>query len=257
MSESKENNSNIMELELLELTTPGDRKANQDYMAHIIERDYALFIVADGLGGHHAGEKASQFFCQGMLSCARIYGNEIPVNPTKVFKHWINDAINEMEVLFGDDQMVAHAHTTCAVLYLDAYRVMTAHCGDSRVYRLNPTEIVWRTRDHSVPQDLLTIGLITEEELGQHPEQNHLTRSININKEYPVEIKLLPAISENETFVLCSDGFWGHIKPEEFLQLSNLDSDFEDLDKLAKLSVYRAKGNSDNLTVMSVRCKKD
>lgn len=246
-----------MELELFELTTPGDRKANQDYMAHIIENDYALFIVADGLGGHHAGEKASQFFCQGMLSCARRYCNEISVNPTKVFRHWINEAIYEMGVLFGDDRLATQAHTTCAVLYLDTNRAMTAHCGDSRVYRLNPTEIVWRTRDHSVPQDLLTIGLITEEELGQHPEQNHLTRSINVIQEYPVEIKLLPAMSTNETFVLCSDGFWGHIKPDEFLQLANLDSNFEVLDKLAKLSIYRAKGNSDNLTVMLVRRKKD
>jgi PPM family protein phosphatase len=244
-----------MELEFFELTSPGDRKANQDYMAHLIENNYALFIVADGLGGHHAGEKASQFFCQGMLSCARKYCNEISVSPVKVFKDWINDAIDEMEVLFGDDPMAAHAHTTCAVLYLDENRVMTAHCGDSRVYRLNPTEIVWRTRDHSVPQDLLTIGLITEEELAQHPEQNHLTRSINVNKDYPVEIRLFPAISKNETFVLCSDGFWGHIKPEELLQLSDLDSDFETLNKLAKLSIYRANGNSDNLTVMSVKCK--
>lgn len=245
-----------MELEFFELTSPGDRKANQDYMAHIIENDYALFIVADGLGGHHAGEKASQFFCQGMLNCARKYCNEISVNPIRVFKDWVNDAIDEMEVLFGDDQMAVHAHTTCAVLYLDQYRAMTAHCGDSRVYRLNPTEILWRTRDHSVPQDLLTIGMITEEELAKHPEQNHLTRSINVSKDYPVEFRLYPAISNNETFVLCSDGFWGNIKPEELLQLSDLKSDYETLSKLAQLSIYRANGNSDNLTVMSLRCRK-
>jgi PPM family protein phosphatase len=241
-----------MQLEFFELTDPGDRKANQDYMAHIVEDDYALFIVADGLGGHSAGEKASQFFCQGMLNCAKAYSKKISLNPVGVFSDWIKDAILEMKVLFADDQAADQAHTTCALLYLDEFRTMTAHCGDSRVYRLTPGEIVWRTRDHSVPQDLLTIGLITEEELAHHPEQNHLTRSINVKGDYPVDVKLLPVIEKNETFVLCSDGFWGNVKPEELLLLS-LDSNMDQLSRLAKLSAYRANGNSDNITVVSVR----
>lgn len=245
-----------MQLEFLQLTSVGDREANQDYMAHIVESDYALFIVADGLGGHHAGEKASQFFCQGMLNCAKTYAKKISDNPVEVFSAWIKDAIKEMKRLFGDDQLAEKAHTTCAILYLDDNLAMTAHCGDSRVYRLNPNEILWRTRDHSVPQDLLNAGVITEEELASHPEQNHLTRSINVKRAHPIDIKTFPAIEANETFILCSDGFWGHIKPEELLQLADQNSNIERLNRLAMLSVYRANGNGDNLTVMSVRCRK-
>jgi PPM family protein phosphatase len=246
-----------VQLEFFQLTSPGDREINQDYMAYIVENDYALFIVADGLGGHHAGEKASQFFCEGMLNCAKTYAKKVAENPVEVFSDWIKDAISEMKVLFGDDLMADKAHTTCAILYLDDQLTMTAHCGDSRVYRLNPKEIVWRTRDHSVPQDLLNAGVITEEELANHPEQNHLTRSINVKRAHPIDIKTFPAIAENETFILCSDGFWGHIKPEELLQLSDLESNIEQLNRLAMLSVYRANGISDNITVMSVRCRKD
>jgi PPM family protein phosphatase len=245
-----------MQLEFFQLTNVGDREANQDAMAHLIENDYALFVVADGLGGHHAGEKASQFFCQGMLNCAKTYSKQIAENPIDVFSAWIKDAVKEMKGLFDDDHIADQAHTTCAILYLDDQRTMAAHCGDSRVYRLNPNEIVWRTRDHSVPEDLLNVGLITEEELASHPEQNHLTRSINVNKAHPVDIKLFPAIAEDETFMLCSDGFWGHVKPDELLQLADLDSNIDRLNRLAMLSVYRANGNSDNLTVMSIRCRK-
>jgi PPM family protein phosphatase len=245
-----------MQLEFFQLTNVGDREANQDYMANIVENDFALFIVADGLGGHQAGEKASQFFCECMLSRAKTYSKQIADNPVDSFSAWIKDAINEMKVLFDDDHIADQAHTTCAVLYLDDQQTLVAHCGDSRVYKLNPTEIVWRTRDHSVPEDLLNVGLITEEELAHHPEQNHLTRSINVNKAHAIDIKLFSPIAQDETFVLCSDGFWGHVKQEELLQLANLESNIDQLNRLAMLSVYRANGNSDNLTVISVRCRK-
>jgi PPM family protein phosphatase len=246
-----------MQLEFFQLTNPGDRQYNQDYMAHIIENDYALFIVADGLGGHQAGEQASQFFCQGMLNCSRTFSKKIASNPASVFSDWIDEAVVEMKTLFNDDLIADQAYTTCAILYLDDDRAIAAHCGDSRVYRLNPKEIVWRTLDHSVPQDLLSVGLISEEELAHHPEQNHLTRSINVNRAQPVDIKLFSPILKNETFVLCSDGFWGNIKPDELLQLADLDSNIVNINRLAMLSVYRANGNSDNLTVMTVRNRKD
>lgn len=244
-----------MQLEFFQLTSAGDRKINQDYMAHIVNDDYALFVVADGLGGHHAGEKASQFFCQGMLNCAQMYYKLMVQNPREALLAWIDDAITEMRVLFADDQLAGRAYTTCAILYLDDRISMTAHCGDSRIYRMTPKEVLWRTRDHSIPQDLLDIGLISEEELAQHPEQNQLTRSINVSKNHAIDIKLLPAIEENETFVLCSDGFWGYVKQDEMLELADLGCKKESLAKLARLSIYRAKGKSDNVTVLSVRCR--
>jgi PPM family protein phosphatase len=246
-----------MELDFLQLTNPGDRDTNQDYMAHVVENAYALFIVADGLGGHHAGEQASRFFCQGMLNCAKTYSEKMKENPVEVIAAWISDAIKEMKGLFADENIADQAHTTCAILYLDDQVTIVAHCGDSRVYRISPTEIVWRTRDHSVPQDLLNVGVITEDEMAHHPDQNQLTRSINVNRPHPVDIKQYPAISEGETFVLCSDGFWGNVKPEELVQLAGSDANIDRLNRLAMLSVYRANGNSDNLTVITVRRRKN
>lgn len=245
-----------MQLEFFQLTSPGDREINQDSMMHIVNNDYALFVVADGLGGHHAGEKASQFFCQGMLNCAKTYHKLMARNPAEVFLAWINDAINEMKVLFANDQIANHAYTTCAILYLDKHQTITAHCGDSRIYRMTPKEILWRTRDHSIPQELLDVGLITEEELARHPEQNHLTRSININNMHPIDINVYSAIEKNETFVLCSDGFWEYVKNDEFLQLADLESNKSCLARLVRLSMYRAGGKSDNITVQTIRCRK-
>ncbi|PPK76991.1 protein phosphatase [Methylobacter tundripaludum] len=242
-----------MALEFYQLTSIGDREINQDFMAHIINDSYALFIVADGLGGHHAGEKASHFFCQGLLRFADTYGKQMERNPVDTFSIWISAAVNEMRRLFAFDKSGNDAHTTCAILYMDEQRVLTAHCGDSRIYRMNPQQVLWRTRDHSIPQQLLNEGKITEQEMARHPEQNKLTRSINIMKADEVEINLYPAMKKGETFMLCSDGFWEYVKQAELLQLAQPDGGKDELAKLVQLAVFRAHGKSDNVTAQWVR----
>jgi Protein phosphatase 2C. len=240
-------------LEFYQLTSIGDREINQDFMAHIINDSYALFVVADGLGGHHAGEKASCFFCQGLLRFADTYAKQMERNPVDTFSIWIAAAVNEMRRLFAFDKSGNDAHTTCAILYMDEQRVLTAHCGDSRIYRMNPQQVLWRTRDHSIPQQLLNEGKITEQEMARHPEQNKLTRSINILKADEVEINLYPAMKKGETFMLCSDGFWEYVKQAELLQLAQPAGGKDELAKLVQLAIFRAHGKSDNVTAQWVR----
>lgn len=240
-------------LEFYQLTSAGDREINQDFMAHSINESYALFVVADGLGGHHAGEKASRFFCQGLLRFADVYSKQMMQDPAVTFSTWIAVAVNEMKRLFAIDKSGDDAHTTCAILYLDERQVLTSHCGDTRIYRMNPQQILWRTQDHSIPQQLLNAGKITEQEMAQHPEQNQLTRTINILKVHEVEINLYPAIKKGETFILCSDGFWGYVKQAELLQLAQPDSGKDELAKLARLAILRAHGKSDNVTAQWIR----
>ncbi|MGR9051165.1 MAG: PP2C family protein-serine/threonine phosphatase [Gammaproteobacteria bacterium] len=243
-----------MKLTCLQLTSSGDREVNQDAMAHIIEDDFGLFIVADGLGGHQAGEKASRLLCKGVLQLTEKYRNELSNNPSEFFSQWIDEAVDEMKRMFADDEAAYKAHTTCAILYIGERLVITAHCGDSRIYRMNPEKILWRTKDHSVPQQLLEDGEITEYEMAQHPEQNRLTRSINIMKLHSAEVNVYPPAIPGETFILCSDGFWEFIKPSELLELAQPSSGKAELGKKARLSVLRARGHSDNVTVQWVRC---
>ena len=244
-----------MTLEFYQLTSRGDREINQDFMAHIINDSYALFVVADGLGGHHAGEKASRFFCQGLLKGADTYSKQMVQNPVATFSSWITAAVSEMKGLFAIDKSGDDAHTTCAILYLDERQVLTAHCGDSRIYRMNSQQILWRTQDHSIPQQLLDAGKISEQGMALHPEQNQLTRAINILKPHEVEINLYPAMERSETFMLCSDGFWEYVKQAELLQLAEPGRGKGELAKLAQLALFRANGKSDNITVQWIRSR--
>lgn len=242
-------------LEFYQLTTAGDRAINQDCMAHRVCADYALFVVADGLGGHHAGEKASQFFCRGLVAQAERFQPKLATHPHKAMNAWVKSAIETMRQLFGDDPAASDAHTTCAILYLDHAHTIAAHCGDSRLYRLNADKILWRSKDHSRTQELLERGEVSEWEMGVHPEQNKLTRSINLLGSPLLDIELLPTIRRGETFILCSDGFWEGIKEQEFLLLSQADAGKELLMKTAKMAVLRAQGQSDNCTVQWLRLR--
>ena len=158
-----------------------------------------------------------------------------------------------MSDFFADDIHAIDAHTTCAIMYLQDDLLVVAHCGDSRVYRLTEDELLWRTKDHSVTQTLLEEGVVTEQQMGVHPDQNILMRSINVLKTHQPEIKVYPPTEKGETFILCSDGFWEFTKALEFQRLARLGVKKRDLMKQAKLAMLRAGGKSDNITVQWIR----
>ncbi|MCK5122098.1 MAG: serine/threonine-protein phosphatase [Methylococcales bacterium] len=245
------------QLKYYQLTSVGDRAINQDCMAHRVNSEYGLFVVADGLGGHYAGEKAAQFFCQGLFKLAPFYHQllqDSTQNVKTVMEDWIDAAVDDMRVMFLEDAEAIDAHTTCVVLYVDDNVTVTAHCGDSRLYRLNDKQVLWRTKDHSLIQKKLDEGKITEGEMGLHPEQNQLTQSINIKKNHSAEVNIYPPAEKGETFILCSDGFWEYIKEKDLLQLSSPHSGLDQLKKVAKMAHLRANGKGDNITVQWVRC---
>jgi PPM family protein phosphatase len=243
-----------MQVKFYQLTSIGDRSVNEDCMARLITDDYVLCVVADGLGGHQGGDQASRFFCQSLLALAPHYVTQIAHAPQATLTAWIDKAISGMRRLFEDEATARAAHTTCALLYLDEQRVLTAHCGDSRVYRLNSEAVLWRTEDHSVLQQKLNAGEVTEQQMGQHPVQNKLTRSINVLKQNAVEVQAHAMPQPGETFVLCSDGFWGAMRPNEWLELAQSHSDRSELADLAHRIVLRGEGKSDNVTVQWLRC---
>jgi len=236
-----------------QLTSIGNKETNQDYMLVEVTDNYAIFIVADGLGGHKAGEMASHYFCHSFVHQAAKYGAFINRAPNKVLDKWLASSIKMMQKAFQGDPVAKEAYTTCAILILTDHHVISVHCGDSRVYRINKSGIVWRTKDHSIPQKLCDEGELEEHRMGAHPEQNRLTRCINVANKFSPEIHIYSAPKLGETYVLCSDGFWEFTKEHEFIDLATEKVDKEYLLKQAKMALFRANGRADNLTVQWVR----
>lgn len=239
-----------------QLTTVGDRAINQDHMTQFSCSEYGFFVVADGLGGHYGGEKASQFFCQGLFKQAQKYQqllNNVEADPETILTDWASAAVDDMALFFTGDERAPYAYTTAAILYLDKNITATIHCGDSRIYRLNEKKVLWRTKDHSVIQNKFEKGSITERDMGVHPDQNRLTRAVSIMNTHQVEVNLYPPIEQGETFILCTDGFWEYIKENDLLQLAAKNCGRDELEKVAKMMLLRAEGKSDNITVQWVR----
>ena len=243
---------------LLQLTSIGDRAENQDYMLHKTEEDYALFVVADGLGGHQAGAMASRYFCHSFVNLADKYCRWLNYkSPEKVVSKWFNSAVRMMATAFDDDPVAYDAYTTCSILIITDNYTISAHCGDSRTYRINKSGIIWRTKDHSIPQKLFEEGELAEHKMGTHPEQNQLTRSVSIDNKFLPDINVYPAPMLGDTFILCSDGFWEFTKEHEFVTLASEEVQKLDLLKQARLAKIRANGKGDNLTIQWIRIEKN
>jgi len=232
-------------------TRIGDRKNNQDYHAHLFDKKGTLLIVADGLGGHQGGELASRLFCESLVLLAGNAIDDLCSNPDKTIESLAAQATDLMSKTMEEDYPGVDAHTTCAVCWINAsnHKLTTLHIGDSRIYRFNEKEIIWRSRDHSVVQMLVDTGQLTEEEMGTHPEQGALTRSIGVGKKTKATVKTQSTpMQPGEALLLCSDGLWEMVSRKEICALAKKKNPEKQLHKLMSAAVKRAAPKSDNVT---------
>ncbi|MEJ2179509.1 MAG: protein phosphatase 2C domain-containing protein [Gammaproteobacteria bacterium] len=221
------------------------RQINED--AFLERSDIGLWVVADGMGGHHAGDVAS--------------GNIIDIldetNPSDRLADYVDEV--EDRIISVNDQLVqlAKQHndnrtigsTVVAMIARDGhYAVLWA--GDSRAYRYRNNQCVQLTRDHSQVEEMVQRGLIRPEEAEEHPASNVITRAVGAAEKIYVDVEL-DEIHPNDTFLLCSDGLNKHVSDAEiahFLQNPNLE---EIPERLVETTLQR--GAIDNITVIVIR----
>ena len=234
-----------------EWTDIGHRKMNQDFSAHLSTKKGILLVVADGLGGHQGGELASRFFCEALISLADKDINKLHKKPEESLKNLAIQASEAMSSQLKQNHPGIDAHTTCVVCWvsLPDNKLTTLHIGDSRIYRFKSERISWRSRDHSVVQMLVDTGQLKEEEMGTHPQQGALTRSIGVGKAIKPSVKThKDALQKGEALLLCSDGLWEMISTKEICSLAKQNKPQKRLEKLVATAVKRAAPRSDNVT---------
>ncbi|MGE5341973.1 MAG: Stp1/IreP family PP2C-type Ser/Thr phosphatase [Candidatus Omnitrophota bacterium] len=236
------------------------RTNNEDYLfAGQTGDDEYLFIVADGMGGHRAGEIASQkavnVFVQqvkkGLGAHAHAtdaYGIIASLKQTVLY-------VNEVLIKEGQESPEHRGMgTTLSVLYLKADQGYIAHVGDSRIYRFphsNGTPTIEQlTEDHSFVGKLLRDGFITPEDARNHPRRNVLYQSIGIKSDITVQVIEPIPIETGRKFVLCSDGLYGVVSDEEITEHLKNDSPDQAVKQLVNLA--NAHGGPDNITVIIV-----
>lgn len=234
----------------------GQRDGNEDCIYPSLEDLKAidtsnLFVICDGVGGAAKGEVASRITCE---TFAFFFKNkEILV------KGDIDRAVAMTEQAM-DDFIRQHLDangmaTTIAMLFLHNEGVTIAHIGDSRVYQIRSGQIIFKTADHSLVNELLANNLITEEQAINHPHRNVISRAIT-GKGRPSEADttLLRDIRQGDYFFLCSDGI---IESFSDLALSGLlaRTDLPDIQKILIIQETCHRNSMDNFSAFLLRVK--
>lgn len=211
-----------------------------------------LFILCDGMGGHEKGEVASATVCETMSKTILSRWNPNEPLSDELLQQAIEDAYDALDA--KDNGSEKKMGTTMTFLCFHANGVTVAHIGDSRVYQLRPAKdelpayIVFQTRDHSLVNDLIKIGDITEEEAKHHPQKNVITRAMQPCQERraKADIKHLTDVQDGDYFYMCSDGMLEETSDENLIYII-CKKDVSDEQKVEMLRSV-TKDNKDNHT---------
>ena len=223
------------------------RKMNQDYVFASegpVGNLPNLFTVADGMGGHNAGDYASSHAVRILVDEIR---EDADYNPVKVIRHAIEAANTEIRYRAQEDENLRGMGTTMVVATIVDQYAYVANVGDSRLYVIQDG-IRQVTRDHSLVQEMVRFGGISREQARIHPDRNIITRAVGVEDDLQVDLFLVP-LEGKDRVLLCSDGLTGMLEDEEILQILEGEGNVEER---AQRLVQAANdhGGRDNIAVI-------
>lgn len=245
----------LLRLDVAQLTDVGrKREHNEDNMAYVIPKDPmammhkgALFIVADGMGGHAAGEVASEIAVDTVSNA--YYQDDNDDVPTTLLNsiRRANAAIHQRA---AENMLRSGMGTTCVATVLRGNVAYVANVGDSRAYLIRNARMRQVSQDHSWVAEQVRAGLLTEEQARTHAQRNVITRSLGTQTDVEIDI-FREVLEEGDTLVLCSDGLSGFISEED---LQRTVEQFVPQESVYHL-VERANenGGGDNITAIVIR----
>ncbi len=217
-----------------------------------------LAIVADGMGGHQAGDIASKMTIEILAEKWReIEGITTPSS----IEAWLNEAITDVNAQIFNHSLnhpqCQGMGTTLVAVVCTSRFVTYAHIGDSRAYVMDGATLLQKTEDHSLVNELVRSGQITALEAENHPRKNVLLRALGTERTLKIDIKTIEW-EANSYILLCSDGLSNKVNSEEMFQVLKKEETIEN--KVTEL-IYIAneRGGEDNITVALVynSCKEN
>lgn len=241
---------------------PGKKRDNNEDNLLVLP-DQGLFLVADGMGGHNAGEVASAMVVETVTREAaklpavhskqswwrRLFFRSKPnFNPVE----WLHNTIAlANERIWGAAQSQSGKKgmgTTVAMILKREQALLTAHVGDSRVYRIRNNQILQLTQDHSLAQELVRQGVMTEEEALYSAPNNVLTRALGVRDKVAEDI-IYHSVESGDIFLLCSDGLYNMIDEEDMVRIIKENSAL-DIKASKLIAEANTAGGGDNITVV-------
>ncbi len=223
------------------------RAVNQDAY-YLPEAGESFAVVADGMGGHKAGEVASAMAVSEFtrwLRCA-------PVPTEETVNYAVHEANRIIHRTAQRETDKSNMGTTLVSVWVDDEQVIECNVGDSRAYLLRDGTLTQISRDHSLVGELVEEGKITKQEAMHHPHKNYITRAVGTSSMVQPELRTLDRKS-GDVWLLCSDGMSNYIEDGEIERILCEQADREKcVRQLIDLALER--GGADNITVVLVDC---
>ena len=226
------------------------RKMNQDYVyssEEPIGQLPNLFLVADGMGGHNAGEFASKVTVETIVE---NIGDSPETDALRIFDQAIQAANARIRKLAAASPLLEGMGTTVVAATCQGEQLRVANVGDSRLYVVNHREIRQITRDHSLVEEMVRMGGIAREEARNHPDKNIITRAVgadHIVKPDFFTVKL----NSGDMILMCTDGLTNMLEDEEIHMILEESRDMvEKAEELVKAA--NEKGGRDNISVILI-----
>ncbi len=227
------------------------RSTNEDRYA--LAPEFGLFLVADGMGGHTAGQLASRLAAEEALRAVSTLAGASASLAEKL-RYAVAAANRQIFQTAHDHAELAGMGTTLVALLLDEGRAALAHVGDSRAYLQRGGRLRQLTDDHSIVAELVRRREISPDAAREHPHRHVLTRALGVRPNAEPDLAEL-TLAPDDVFVLCSDGLTNHVRDEEIAAALAGEGDLQTAaDGLIALANER--GGEDNITVVLVRCEK-
>ncbi|MBQ3546150.1 MAG: Stp1/IreP family PP2C-type Ser/Thr phosphatase [Lachnospiraceae bacterium] len=226
------------------------RQTNQDFVFCSMQPVGSLpnlFIVADGMGGHKAGDLASRYTVEGFLETVR---NSKADNPITI----IEEAVDKSNLLLIQKSKESIDYegmgTTLVVATIIGKSIYIANVGDSRLYLVN-NEIQQITRDHSLVEEMISLGEIDRKSARTHEKKNIITRAVGVDTEVVADFFEVDYV-DGDIILMCSDGLSNMIEDEDMKNIINQGNDLPEItDNL--ITEANKNGGRDNISVILVQ----
>jgi serine/threonine protein phosphatase PrpC len=265
----------MLDLEFAELTDPGlARDHNEDFIGHVLPASPAqvqsqgwLFALADGVGGHHKGEVASRLaveaVCQGFSKIPKgIMHVSLLPRLVQEANHAVYDAGHTIQTRPDPNYIdpggaslpsASHMATTLVLCALRFDSAVVSHVGDSRCYLYRNGTLACLTRDHTMVDEQLRLGLISKADAASHSQRHLLTRSLG-SEMFVAADTITVSILPGDLLLLCSDGLHGYV-PDPAIQW--MLSSTPNVEEAARtlVAAANAAGGRDNVSVQLIRVR--
>jgi len=222
------------------------RKTNEDCVGYFEGSDFDIYAVADGMGGHNAGEVASELAIKVVIEF--IKENQHGSDLKEVLSEGIKSANKKIYDVASESEDLKGMGTTITICFKKGNKMVVANVGDSSCYVIdNNRKLIKITKDHSLVQQLLDNGTITEEKARNHPNKNIITRALGTNES--VEVDLFEVDLNNIIKgILCTDGLTNDVTYDEMYDII-VENDNESSCKIL-VDLSKSKGGRDNISVI-------